>query len=100
MKTANVEIRLLKGSIIFLMISALFMTSILFTSFWDDQTSSVESSMIFEDEDYTLLTTWYNEDQGTYEIPNNLYPVGMNFENQITQTSEDNSEFQEVKNNS
>lgn len=42
MKTTNVETRLLKGSIIFLMISALFMTSVLFTSCSDNTGTDVE----------------------------------------------------------
>lgn len=101
MKTSNVEIRLLKGSIIFLMISALFMTSVLFTSIWDSETISDESSMTLDsEEDTMLIQTWYNQDQGIYEIPANLYPIGMNFENQITQSAIDVDEHPKAKKNS
>lgn len=42
MKTTNVETKLLKGSIIFLMISALFMTTVLFTSCSENSGTEIE----------------------------------------------------------
>jgi len=68
MKTTNVETRVLKGSIIFLMISALLMTTVLFTSCTDNSETDIA-------DDATLITAIETAATRTAVTTNDLPPV-------------------------
>lgn len=103
MNAANLETKLLQGSIIFLMISALFMTTVLCTSCDDDgQTKTINGTSILSDtvENNELIKTWYDVEQGAYDIPEWIYPVDLKSKDETAQMNKDIDGYQEHKNNS
>jgi len=99
MKAANLETKVLQGSIIFLMISALCMTTVLCTSCGDEKTTKTDGTSILSNtkENSVLIQTWYDAEQGTYDIPEWVYPVHIKSKEETAQFIK---EDQSTKNNS
>lgn len=103
MNGANLETKILQGSIIFLMISALFMTTVLCTSCDDqDQTKTINGTSMLShaEENNTLIRTWYDLEQGAYDIPEWIYPVDLKLKDETAQINKDMEAYQEEKSNS
>ncbi len=102
MNGANLETKILQGSIIFLMISALFMTTMLCTSCDDDdQTKAINGTSILSNtENSTLIKTWYDVEQGAYDIPEWIYPVDLKSKDETAQISKDINGYHKDENNS
>jgi YbbR domain-containing protein len=103
MSGANLETKVLQGSIIFLMISALFMTTVLCTSFNnEDQTNTINGTSILSNTEKhnELIKTWYDMEQGAYDIPEWIYPVDLKLKDETAQIDEDIEAYQKEKNNS
>ena len=102
MSTANLETKILQGSIIFLMISALFMTTVLCTSCDNDKSATTDgtSTLSNVEGENTLIKTRYDIEQGAYDIPEWIYPVDLKSKDETAQINNDIDEYQENKNNS
>ena len=102
MNGTNLETKILQGSIIFLMISALFMTTVLCTSCDDDdQTKTINGTSILSNtENNTSIKTWYDVEQGAYDIPEWIYPVDLKSKDETAQINKDIDGYQETKSNS